>query len=38
MKVGAQFAEEHFAEILNAASNGEDVEIALPVKPANFFV
>ena len=29
MKVSAQFAEEHFADILDAASNGEDVEIAL---------
>jgi antitoxin (DNA-binding transcriptional repressor) of toxin-antitoxin stability system len=34
MKVSAQYAEEHFADILNAASNGEEVEIALPGKPA----
>jgi antitoxin (DNA-binding transcriptional repressor) of toxin-antitoxin stability system len=34
MKVSAQYAEEHFADILHAASNGEEVEIALPGKPA----
>ena len=34
MKVSAQYAEEHFADILNAASSGEEVEIALPGKPA----
>jgi antitoxin (DNA-binding transcriptional repressor) of toxin-antitoxin stability system len=34
MKVSAQYAEEHFADIVNAASNGEVVEIALPGKPA----
>jgi antitoxin (DNA-binding transcriptional repressor) of toxin-antitoxin stability system len=33
MKVSAQYAEAHFADILNAASNGEEVEIALPDKP-----
>ncbi|SNT40393.1 hypothetical protein SAMN05421770_11188 [Granulicella rosea] len=36
MKVSAQYAEEHFADILNAASTGEEVEIALPGKPALF--
>jgi hypothetical protein len=30
MKVSAQYADEHFAHILNAASGGEDVEIAVP--------
>ena len=34
MKVSAQYAEAHFADILNAAYNGEEVEIALPGKPA----
>jgi antitoxin (DNA-binding transcriptional repressor) of toxin-antitoxin stability system len=34
MKVSAQYAEAHFADILNAASSGEEVEIALPDKPA----
>jgi antitoxin (DNA-binding transcriptional repressor) of toxin-antitoxin stability system len=34
MKVSAQYAEEHFADLLNAASNGEEVEIALPGKPS----
>jgi antitoxin (DNA-binding transcriptional repressor) of toxin-antitoxin stability system len=34
MKVSAQYAEEHFADILNAASNGEEVEIALHGNPA----
>jgi antitoxin (DNA-binding transcriptional repressor) of toxin-antitoxin stability system len=33
MKVRAQYAEEHFADILNAASNGEEVEIARPNGP-----
>jgi antitoxin (DNA-binding transcriptional repressor) of toxin-antitoxin stability system len=33
MKVSAQYAEAHFADILNAAYNGEEVEIALPDKP-----
>jgi antitoxin (DNA-binding transcriptional repressor) of toxin-antitoxin stability system len=28
MKVSAQYAEEHFADILHAADNGEEVEIA----------
>jgi antitoxin (DNA-binding transcriptional repressor) of toxin-antitoxin stability system len=30
MKVSAQYAEEHFADILDAAIHGEDVEIATP--------
>jgi antitoxin (DNA-binding transcriptional repressor) of toxin-antitoxin stability system len=30
MKVSAQYAEEHFADILHAAIGGEDVEIATP--------
>jgi len=34
MKVSAQYAEEHFADILNAASSGEEIEIALSDKPA----
>ena len=34
MKVSAQYAEEHFADILHAASNGEEVEITLPGQPA----
>jgi antitoxin (DNA-binding transcriptional repressor) of toxin-antitoxin stability system len=34
MKVSAQYAEEHFADILNAASSGEEVEIAVPDRPA----
>ena len=29
MKVSAQFAAEHFADLVAAASNGEEVEIAL---------
>jgi antitoxin (DNA-binding transcriptional repressor) of toxin-antitoxin stability system len=33
MKVSAQYAEEHFADILHAADNGEEVEIARPDKP-----
>jgi antitoxin (DNA-binding transcriptional repressor) of toxin-antitoxin stability system len=33
MKVSAQYAQEHFAEILNAAESGEPVEIARPDKP-----
>ncbi len=36
MKVSAQYAEEHFSEVLDAASNGEEVEIAVPGKPALF--
>jgi antitoxin (DNA-binding transcriptional repressor) of toxin-antitoxin stability system len=36
MKVSAQYAEEHFADILHAADNGEEVEIARPHKPALF--
>jgi antitoxin (DNA-binding transcriptional repressor) of toxin-antitoxin stability system len=34
MKVSAQYAQEHFADLLNAASSGEEVEIALAGKPA----
>jgi antitoxin (DNA-binding transcriptional repressor) of toxin-antitoxin stability system len=30
MKVGAQYAEEHFADILDTANRGEDIEIARP--------
>jgi antitoxin (DNA-binding transcriptional repressor) of toxin-antitoxin stability system len=30
MKVSAQYAEEHFADILSAAKTGEEVEIAHP--------
>jgi antitoxin (DNA-binding transcriptional repressor) of toxin-antitoxin stability system len=30
MKVSAQYAEEHFADILHTALRGEDVEIATP--------
>ena len=36
MKVSAEYAQEHFADILNTASSGEEVEIALPGKPALF--
>ena len=36
MKVSAQYAEEHFSDILNAADSGEEVEIARPDKPALF--
>jgi antitoxin (DNA-binding transcriptional repressor) of toxin-antitoxin stability system len=36
MKVSAQYAEEHFADILDAADNGEEVEIARPDKPTLF--
>lgn len=36
MKVSAQYAEEHFTDILNAADNGEEIEIARPDKPALF--
>jgi antitoxin (DNA-binding transcriptional repressor) of toxin-antitoxin stability system len=34
MKVSAQYAEEHFADILHAAIHGEDVEIATPAQPS----
>ena len=30
MKVSAQYAEEHFADILDTANRGEEVEIARP--------
>jgi antitoxin (DNA-binding transcriptional repressor) of toxin-antitoxin stability system len=33
MKVSAQYAQEHFSDILNAADSGEEVEIARPDKP-----
>ncbi len=33
MKVSAQYAATHFDDILSAASNGEEVEIAIPDKP-----
>jgi antitoxin (DNA-binding transcriptional repressor) of toxin-antitoxin stability system len=36
MKVSAQCAEEHFADLLTAADGGEEVEIARPDKPALF--
>jgi antitoxin (DNA-binding transcriptional repressor) of toxin-antitoxin stability system len=34
MKVSAQYAQEHFADLLDAASSGEEVEIAVAGKPA----
>jgi len=34
MKVSAQYAEEHIADLLVAASNGEEVEIAMPQRRA----
>jgi antitoxin (DNA-binding transcriptional repressor) of toxin-antitoxin stability system len=33
MKVSPPYAEEHFADLLNAASGGEEVEIARPDGP-----
>ncbi len=33
MKVSAQYAEEHFADLLTAADSGEEVEIARPDRP-----
>jgi antitoxin (DNA-binding transcriptional repressor) of toxin-antitoxin stability system len=33
MKVSAQYAEEHFADLLTARDNGEEVEIARPDQP-----
>lgn len=36
MKVSAQYAQEHFADILDAADNGEEVEIARADKPTLF--
>lgn len=33
MKVSAKYAQEHFADILDAAESGEPVEIARPDKP-----
>jgi antitoxin (DNA-binding transcriptional repressor) of toxin-antitoxin stability system len=34
MKVSAQYAQEHFPDLIDAAFNGEEVEIAVPDKPA----
>jgi len=34
MKVSVQYAEAHFTDLLEAASNGIEVEIALPEKPS----
>jgi antitoxin (DNA-binding transcriptional repressor) of toxin-antitoxin stability system len=34
MKVSAQYAEEHFADIVHTAMRGEDVEIATPEQPS----
>jgi antitoxin (DNA-binding transcriptional repressor) of toxin-antitoxin stability system len=34
MKVSAQYAEAHFPDLLEAASNGIEVEIAIPEKPS----
>jgi antitoxin (DNA-binding transcriptional repressor) of toxin-antitoxin stability system len=34
MKVSAQYAEEHFADLLTAADSGEEVEIARPDQPS----
>lgn len=34
MKVSAQYAEEHFGDLVAAVDNGEAVEIARPGKPA----
>jgi len=34
MKVSAQYAEEHFADLMLVASEGEEVEIAVPDKPS----
>jgi antitoxin (DNA-binding transcriptional repressor) of toxin-antitoxin stability system len=34
MKVSAEYAEEHFADILHTAMRGEDVEIATPDRPS----
>jgi antitoxin (DNA-binding transcriptional repressor) of toxin-antitoxin stability system len=33
MKVSAQYAEEHFTDLLHAADNGEEVEIARADQP-----
>ena len=33
MKISAQYAEEHFADILKAADRGEEIEIAGPDQP-----
>jgi antitoxin (DNA-binding transcriptional repressor) of toxin-antitoxin stability system len=35
MKVSAQYAQVHFADLIDAASNGEEVEIAVPDNTAN---
>jgi antitoxin (DNA-binding transcriptional repressor) of toxin-antitoxin stability system len=34
MKVSAEYAEAHFADLLHAADPGEEVEIARPDKPS----
>ena len=34
MKVSAQYAEEHFSDILDAADGGEEVEIVRPDHPS----
>jgi antitoxin (DNA-binding transcriptional repressor) of toxin-antitoxin stability system len=34
MKVSVQYAESHFPDLVEAASNGIEVEIALPEKPS----
>jgi antitoxin (DNA-binding transcriptional repressor) of toxin-antitoxin stability system len=34
MKVSAQYAEEHFADIVHTAMRGEDVEIDTPEQPS----
>ena len=36
MKVSAQYAQEHFPDLVDAAYSGEPVEIAVPDKPALF--
>jgi antitoxin (DNA-binding transcriptional repressor) of toxin-antitoxin stability system len=36
MHVSLKYAEEHFTDLAAAASNGEEVEISLPGKPAVF--
>jgi antitoxin (DNA-binding transcriptional repressor) of toxin-antitoxin stability system len=38
MKVSAQYAESHLADLILAASNGEEIEIELPEKPALLLV
>jgi antitoxin (DNA-binding transcriptional repressor) of toxin-antitoxin stability system len=38
MKVSAEYAQEHFPDLIDAAFNGEEVEIAVPDKPALILV